>query len=194
MWRTDSFEKTLILGKIEGGRRRGRQRMKWLGGIPDTIVMSLSKLQLLLVDMEAWRAAVQGVAKSRTQLNDWTELSPWSVDCHENTQAISYMSNILSNFWNYKYKLTQLILGYHMTVLTVHIKIFSSASSFTPFYAKETFSHYPIHSLSLNLLNPVFPLSTNSSYLGPDPKYLDFSENKLCTLPVYLQVPLLPLA
>ena len=81
-----------------------------------------------------------------------------------------------------------------MTVLTVHIKIFSSASSFTPFYAKETFSPYPVHSSSLNLLNPVFPLSTNSSYLGPGPEYLDFSENKLCTLPVYLQVPLLPLA
>ena len=62
MRRTDSFEKTLMLGKIEGGRRRGRQRMKWLGGITDKIVMSLSKLWLLVMHMEAWLASVQGVA------------------------------------------------------------------------------------------------------------------------------------
>ena len=84
-------------------------------------VMSLSKLQFWVMDMEAWRGAVQGVAKSRTWLNDWTELCPWSVDCHENTQTILYMSNFLSNFWSYKYKLTQLLWGYHMTELVIHI-------------------------------------------------------------------------
>ena len=77
--RTDSFEKTLMLGRIEGRRRRGWQRIRWLDRITDLIDMSLSKLRELVMNREAWRTAVHGFAKSRTQLSDWTELKVFVI-------------------------------------------------------------------------------------------------------------------
>ena len=102
-WRTDSFEKTLMLGKIEGGRRRGRQRMRWLNGITDSMDMSLSKLQELVMDRKAWCAAVHGVTKRRTRLSDWTELNKIAL-----TWQLINNKNYFSQFWSREFKVKRL--------------------------------------------------------------------------------------